>query len=268
MTLPSEEHTRRVAAYHATRSDQEAADALGMSRERFRQWRNDNDLPIKGGRPSRLSADEHASRREAYDLTDSDGEAAKLLGISRGRFNAWRESQHLPAKQRPVGALSDEEVERRLAAYEASETDEEAWTRMGLTKGGYTTFRRTHGLSKLGDEEYVRSTSRLRRLRAERDSARRDEEAAADAFRATMPEPSTKMLRESREKGGVEEVRTKRRVRHRSKRVRESAKPWTRTKLLEAREQLKALALKRAALEVEMDAALDALDASDECTKE
>lgn len=261
--LPPEEHKRRLAVYKEAASDNEAAEKLGMSRGRFQAWRDYYGLPPKNQR-QRLTPEEHARRRAAYEAAPSDGEAAKLVGISIGRFHEWRQDQELPAKRRPVGPLPDDEVERRLAAYEASETDEEAWTRMGLTKEGYTTFRRTHGLSKLGDEEFVRSSSRVRRLRAERDAARRDEEAAADALRATMPGPSNRTAEAPREQERVEEVRTKRRVRGRLKRAREGAKPWTRTQLMEAREQLKALALKRAALEVEMDAALDALEALDD----
>ena len=47
-------------------------------------------------------------RLEAYARTRDDGEAARMLSISRNAFRAWREARGLPPKRRPGRPRLDE----------------------------------------------------------------------------------------------------------------------------------------------------------------
>jgi hypothetical protein len=50
----------------------------------------------------RLTAEEHARRRDIYRQARDDKEAAAWAGITRSGFTYWRQGQRLPAKEPPV----------------------------------------------------------------------------------------------------------------------------------------------------------------------
>jgi hypothetical protein len=98
-----------------------------------------------------LSADETKRRMDAYRSSRNDKVAAKKLGIPRSRFRGWRVGKRLPDKGnfRPPRIAGEEEAER-LAAYNATNGDQEAATMLGIEYAAFRNWRNSRCLRNKG----------------------------------------------------------------------------------------------------------------------
>lgn len=107
------EEARKVI-YGEVKSDQEGAERSGVSVDAWKSWLRANKMPYKtpvdeskvtskkAPKPgSKLDPKVDEERTEAYWATNSDGEAAKKLGMERASFAYWRHSRGLPARGSP-----------------------------------------------------------------------------------------------------------------------------------------------------------------------
>ena len=166
--LSTAEHARRLAAYNAHATDGEAANALGLPRPAFRTWRDLQELPAKNPRPARIGAKEEVRRQRAYRNSNSDEEAAALLGIGVGGFKWWRQQHGIPGKGAGGPIVTDHEDAARRRAYEETANDIEAANRLGLTQSGFQRWRAKAGLPAKTPNKGLHVTPReqARRMRA------------------------------------------------------------------------------------------------------
>jgi hypothetical protein len=117
----SKEDRARRRMYMNGATDQDVAEEFGISIEGAKGWRHlhmrEHTFDIT------LPAEENARRREAYDATANDQEAAAVLGLRPSTYTSWRISQQLATRTTKVW---NSEVLRRVDAYLAASTDEEA----------------------------------------------------------------------------------------------------------------------------------------------
>jgi DNA-binding CsgD family transcriptional regulator len=66
-----------------------------------------------------LSEAEEQRRRETYEQTDSDGEAALRLDMNAHTFRVWRENRYLPKKDSTSRKLTATQIESIQADYMA-----------------------------------------------------------------------------------------------------------------------------------------------------
>lgn len=167
VSLSDQSNSDRQAAYNSTNSDSEAAALINVAASAFGSWRRSRGLPSKydvahgrtpesrrasvGGtrigqpRGARGPRDpqEEAARIRVYEETNNDTAAARLLKIRIGAFAAWRNSRGLPAKRtKGTTSLTGEEMEARLAAYNATTSDAEAAEMLGISGGAFHGWRR------------------------------------------------------------------------------------------------------------------------------
>ena len=149
--ITPQEHERRQHAYNDNPSDMTAAAALGMDRSAFSRWRTLQGLPIKSmPTGARVTPQEDRNRRLAYQMTESDREAAWVLGIPVGTFNAWRERTGFANKwngRRPEQRTSTpQEQRRRLDAWASSRTISEAAGKVGITPSAFESWTKRRGI--------------------------------------------------------------------------------------------------------------------------
>lgn len=168
--LSRAEQKRRRDAYRRHGTDAEAADELSMPRTAFRAWRNLNGLPAKCSRPDRIDEAEDRRRRATYQSSESDEEAAALLGIGIGGYKWWRQQRGLPGKGVGGPTVTSTEQERRLRAYHETANDIEAATILRLTQSGFQRWRAKAGLpAKTANKgQHVTPREQARRFRAYR----------------------------------------------------------------------------------------------------
>lgn len=150
--LPARTEVRRIEAYQSTGSDGEAARLLRLPHITFAYWRMRRGLPAKHPRPGNaiLSRAEQARRLAAYRKSETDGEAARALGMPRPAFRSWRDLQGLAAKNPRSSRIDQAEEARRVAAYHATNSDEEAAASLGIGIGGFKWWRQQRGLAGKG----------------------------------------------------------------------------------------------------------------------
>jgi DNA-binding XRE family transcriptional regulator len=128
-------------AYKRTKSDQELADAMEISRPTAIARRRRYGLPAKAVAMQKFT---YGQYRGAYESTKNDADAAAMLGEPVDRFTNWRRYQKLPAKRQPGVGL--EETVRRLTAYIDAADDGAAAKKVGLRRSTYTAWRTRHHL--------------------------------------------------------------------------------------------------------------------------
>ena len=172
---------RRIDAYQSAGSDGEAARMLRLTHNTFSTWRIRRGLPAKHPRPGDpvLSKTEHRRRLAAYRENDSDGDAAHALGMPRPAFRTWRDLQGLPAKTKRPAPIDEREDARRVHAYHATETDEEAAAQLGIGVGGFKWWRQRRGLQGKGTGGPIVPEDENERRRTAYDVTANDIEAAA-----------------------------------------------------------------------------------------
>lgn len=145
--IDAAEDTRRVAAYNATGSDEEAASTLGVGLGGFKWWRQQRGLPGKGTGGPTVPQDEDDRRRRAYHETVNDIEAAIRLTLTQSGFQRWRAKAGLPAKTNNGGLhVTPREQARRLRAYRTGDSDEATAERLRLKLSTYRGWRQAQGL--------------------------------------------------------------------------------------------------------------------------
>lgn len=95
--LPSERKINSKKAYKLYKqklSDQQMAEALGVTRMAVYDWRTARGLPQLSALPS------EEERLEVYRKGLSDGDSARELGMARRTYSAWRNRQGLPPNRR------------------------------------------------------------------------------------------------------------------------------------------------------------------------
>ena len=146
------DHAQRRRAYDETGSDLEAAERLGLSYGTFRSWRIRQGLVVKKTRAGpRLSPGEQSRRRSVWELTDSDAEAAALLGIHPTTFGDWRQTAGLHS--RSTGSAPGQgtrivglEERRRLDAWASSRSLREAAKKIGITGQSFESWAKRRGI--------------------------------------------------------------------------------------------------------------------------
>ena len=142
----AETDAERMAAYHRHNCDADAAHELGISDVAFASWRRRNGLEAKAGE-SQLARHAVAVNDPAFDraywATESDYEAAKMLGTSYSRFVAWREKAKLPCRGTRPEPI-DHDVRHRI--YRETRSDEEAAVRLGISRESFARWRQSQGL--------------------------------------------------------------------------------------------------------------------------
>lgn len=130
MELSEEIHEVRMQAYQDSCSDREAAESLGISKQAFRKWRNQQNLPPKGVKPPRFTENELLS---AYHEGINDSHAATILVCCQSTFSYWRRKNGWPLKKGnnsrgiPKGfALDPEKDALREFIYHQTENDAHA----------------------------------------------------------------------------------------------------------------------------------------------
>lgn len=115
-----------------------------------------------------LDAVEHERRRRAYAASDTDAQAAAMLGITAGAMRTWRRNQGLPARA-SNGLLADEE-QRRMQAYRTTSSDPEAAAILGISRTGFQGWRhrrclpaRSHNGWRTIDRHQLQWRSRFQR---------------------------------------------------------------------------------------------------------
>lgn len=152
MTVSPAEDERRRRVYDDASCDREAAASLGLNYNTFRTWRRRAGLPTKISTlpRRRIPEGEESRRNEIWKGTDSDREAAWLVGISVGSFHSWRERRGLANKwtscQPGEGYLTPQEERRRLDAWASSATLREAAAKVGLMPQAYDSWARRRGI--------------------------------------------------------------------------------------------------------------------------
>lgn len=101
--VDEKERQRRLDAYNATNNDRQAADLIGVSYSTFNHWRTRIEgLParcrVSGCCGYYLTKEENEQRMNAYNCTDTDGQAAEMCGTSSKAFRSWRRRAGLPPK--------------------------------------------------------------------------------------------------------------------------------------------------------------------------
>ena len=97
------EDDERRLAHSVQRSDEAAAQALGLPIVAFRLWRLARGLPTSGrsvserGHP--LSDAEELRRLAAYQSEPTDELAAQSLGLTLRAFRSWRAQRRLPNRR-------------------------------------------------------------------------------------------------------------------------------------------------------------------------
>jgi hypothetical protein len=96
-----------------------------------------------------LTDAENKERRDAYDQTESDADAAKLVQIEEHTFRAWRLGKGLPAKQPQFGngrGLDPERQTKRQKLYEEGLTDPQIAEALGIPVKSVGDWRRKYKL--------------------------------------------------------------------------------------------------------------------------
>lgn len=159
------EERRRYAAYadHPSWTDSQIAAYLGIERTTFRLFRLKHGLPPhrrrgERGCAPRLDQAEEARRIAEYRRhrgRSTDAKLAESLGLSKDTLARWRRKRGLDQTSRSAsgatrvyGRFRDalEEECRRLEAYVAAKTTNEAARRVGLTNDAFARWLRKVGL--------------------------------------------------------------------------------------------------------------------------
>lgn len=82
----------------------------------------------------------------AYEIASSDYEASKLLDICRSSFSIWRRKNEIPAWNNTSQKVPDEDESMRFFAYEVAKTDDTASKLVGMSPGGFSSWRIRSGL--------------------------------------------------------------------------------------------------------------------------
>jgi hypothetical protein len=150
--LAPAEHARRLQAYYATLSDEQAAARAALPHSTFRRWRISQALPSRWHRLGKYSQhkptlppEEHARRRHVYETSTCAAEAARRLGLPGPAFHIWRIAHGLPPMN-DGRFLSAAEHARRLAAYDTTKSDARAAKLLGITPKAACDWRRAQNL--------------------------------------------------------------------------------------------------------------------------
>lgn len=140
-------HEERLAAYHATNNDEQAAKKLRITRNAFCVWRFHQGLPSKGHLAGKrqITPQENARRRAAYDANSTDAAAAAALGLRVTTYQTWRRTRGLPAKHsRPQAHVSKAEARRRIQAIAKAATLQDAADALDMDRRALTLWIHTN----------------------------------------------------------------------------------------------------------------------------
>ncbi len=206
-TLSASEEARRKAAYKASSSDREAAEAVGMPLRAFTGWRVARGLPPLQARAPRLTVEEEERRTAAYEMATTDEEAAALAGLTPSAFKDWRRHRALPGRGRGGPQIDAAEEAHRYHAYESTNSDVDGAKKCGMKTSSFQRWRARLGLEAKTPPGTSLSPEEVTRRRAAYAANESDLEAARavnisrEAFgkwRRDMKLPSKRSLKRTR----------------------------------------------------------------------
>lgn len=121
---------------------------------------------------------DRAARRAAYEATQTDEEAARLLadGSNADSFGQWRRKQGWPAKSSAV--LTPAQEQQRREAYESTNSDTAAAARLGISTTAFACHREARGWPNKDPRKVTFTREEHERRRAAYEAYSNDTDAA------------------------------------------------------------------------------------------